>query len=135
MDYSEVAAKWWVNKLRSIFAGQANYNNGVPGVLGIYVATGQAEEASATTPNPENLDKFEKLLAEEIRNQIPTAFMGELILSVDYNPDGILLELAKKCQISTKGFPYKTTMWIKEKQILLKDGYVGPIRKIFPSGE
>jgi hypothetical protein len=47
---------------------------------------------------------------EETRAQAAASAAEDIVLGVDYGPEGLLREVAQTAQVS--GFPWKTTMWV-----------------------
>lgn len=128
MEYNEIAAKWWADKLRNV--GPGNFNNGdqsSEGGIAMMLATMLAIE---TSPNSDAIDLFEQKLAEEIKER--NSFGGTLILDVDYGPDMILGNIAKETGVSTTGFPWKTTMWITDEEVAVCCGAGSQRQIIFP---
>lgn len=129
MEYNKVAAEWWANKLRHI--GPKHFDNGDDSTTGGYammMATVLAMEDQASN---EAIKMFEKRLAEEIKEHVKEN--GSMILSVDYAPDDVLGNIADECDIAPNGFPWKTTMRIKEDRVSVSYGYGAPEKIIFPN--
>lgn len=128
MEYYEVAAKWWADKLRNV--GPGHFNNGddsSTGGIGMMLATMLASKTQASN---EKIDLFEKKLAETIKEEVEDR--DSMTLSVDYGPDRVLGRLAEECAVSTNGFPWKTTMWIDKENVSVSSGYRSPEKTIFP---
>jgi len=74
-------------------------------------------------------DKFIDTLCIKIEEML-----GEhelVILSVDYTPCRALYDTAETAGISTLNFPWKTVMWIREKNIRVRYGYCADIETIY----
>lgn len=127
VKYSKVAAKWWADKLRHIGPGNFNMGDSTP--------NGGAAMASGTRlalrfqPAEENIDCFEEILEKKIEEIVEE--YGSAILSVDYGPDWILSKVAENANVSTHGFPWKTTMWISKKRVSVRSGYRAPTKVIY----
>lgn len=131
MEYNKVAAKWWADKLRNV--GLGNFDNGDSSSAGGLAMILAGMLAMDTQPSDESIDLFEKELAETIKEQVERR--GSMTLSVDYGPDYILGSLAEKTGVSTNGFPWKTTMWVRENEVTVSAGYAAPAKTIFPTEE
>ena len=82
-------------------------------------------------PNEDKLNKFEKVLAKRIKDELKET--STVIIKVDYNPDDILLYAAQKAEIDSKVFPWKTIVWVEKNKVTVRDGYDGKIETIFNS--
>ncbi len=131
MEYNKVAAKWWADKLRNV--GLGNFDNGDSSSAGGLAMILAGMLAMDTKPSDESIDLFEKELAETIKEQVESR--GSMTLSVDYGPDYILGSLAEKTGVSTNGFPWKTTMWVRSNEVTVSAGYAAPAETIFPTEE
>lgn len=131
------AAAWWRAQLQA--PGYAHkFNNGDrsrDGEMGQILASMVA--LRSPQPNAERLERFEQLLAERVLACLlrdpspvyqPSAAVvagstaeqlaaararaaRDLVLSVDYGPEGELRRAAEEAGVS--GFPWKTTMWVE----------------------
>lgn len=128
MEYNKVAAKQWADKLRNV--GPRNFDMGESGEVGFWAMMLGTMAAMNTQTPSENIDKFEERLSETIKEEVEDC--GHLTLSVDYGPDYILGRLAQETEVSTNGFPWKTTMWIEKGKVSVSAGYAAPEEIIFP---
>lgn len=128
MEYNKVAAKWWADRLRNIEVD--NFNIGEKNDVGLFAMIFGASFAINKKPSASNINKFEELLAETIKEQVEVR--GSLILSCDYHPNYILEDIAQKAGISKDVFPWKTTMWITKDKVTVKARYNLANKKIFP---
>lgn len=83
-----------------------------------------AEDQDAT-----KVDHFERLLIESLEAN------PRDIISTDYEPDGLLAEVARAAGIRADcpPFPMKTVMWIKAYNVTVKYGYAQPIDEVWHS--
>ena len=128
MEYYNVAAQWWADKLRNVSTD--NFNNGddsEKGIAGMFLA---AMCAKSTKISDEAIDAFEEALAEHIKEHFEIC--GYLSLLTDYGPQGILADTAREVGISTNAFPWKTSMWIEKNSISVSCGYAAKTERIFP---
>lgn len=95
---SEVAAQWWADKLR----GLPQYDNGM-GWVG-ELATDCAPQQDA----PGQIDRFQELLAQRLVSDL--APNGWTHVTVDYEPDVRLQEVASEAGVTCGRFPWKTWM-------------------------
>lgn len=131
MEYNKVAAKWWADKLRNV--GLGNFDNGDSSSAGGLAMLLAGMLAMDTQPSGESIDFFEEKLAETIKEQVESR--GSMTLSVDYGPDYILGSIAQESGVSTNGFPWKTTMWVRADKVEVSAGYAAPSETIFPTEE
>lgn len=119
------AVNWWSNKLKQK-SPHSNGDSGAPSVLGCFLADINMRDISER-----QLSTFEKELYKEIKSEIEHSLIegGWRSLSVgcDYDPCCMLHDAAKKADISTWNFPYKTWMSISmgsdDFQVRVSDGY------------
>lgn len=144
MEYYEVAAKWWADKLRdppketpedmSSFT-EEDYE-------AFFMKRYQQLELG---DSPERIDKFQKNLSESIKKEVETK--GETIIAVDYKQSYIFgehsisaiiyplclffQEALEKARISWSNLPLKAIMWISPKEVVVTKGYESPRIRIF----
>lgn len=129
MEYNEVAAKWWADKIRN--ASPKDFDMGESGYPGLFGMMFGMSEASNNMPQEDDIKRFESRLSEKIKEEVEAN--GDLTLSVDYGLDYILGEIARETGISEKRFPWKVSMLIMKDKITVRDGYVKPVKVIFPT--
>ncbi len=127
MEYYKVAAKWWADKLRKL--GPGNFNNGDESISGGVTMALDTMLAMNSKPSDDAIDLFEEKLAKAIKEYLEK--QDYIILSVDYGPDYILASIAEKSGLSTRCFPWKTTMWVRKDKVSVRAGYGAPIKVIF----
>ena len=128
MEYYEIAAKWWANKIRNVCPG--NFNNGDESSTGGIMMMMAMMNAMNSKVTDESINSFEKRLAENIREYVEAR--GSLTISCDYGPDTLLNEIAKETAIPTNRFPFKTIMWINKGNVSVRAGYGASEKVIFP---
>ena len=111
---AETAAHWWADFLRH--AGPMD--NGELGMVAIMGKMAQKQALAGITP--EQADVFEACLVavlEPLSERYTT-------VGVDYHPDGILQDAAKRAGIDVDyALPWKTMMWIESGKISVAVGY------------
>lgn len=131
---ANVAAKWWADTLR-----------GDPTIdIGDAKLEGVMNWARDNTPDvdPETIDAFESVLAEEIEEMAVDAGwnpakpdQGKIYRSirVDYHPDEILTHAGEAVGIDVgmTTFPSKTDMWIDPGKVTVRAGYSADIETIW----
>ena len=127
MEYNEVAAKWWGDKLRNIVP--SHFYNGDESRKGQMERFFAVIAARKEINNSGNVDAFEKNLAKAIKERVEKE--GRLVLSVEFVPNFLLGEIAKETGINQHCFTWKTTMIITKEKIELKSGYYSTIETIF----
>lgn len=128
MEYNNVAAKWWADKLRN--ASPGNFDMKESGDLGFGIMMLGTMIAMDTQTPSKNIDKFEEHLSKTIKEMVERC--GHLTLSVDYGPDYILGKIAQETEVSINKFPWKTTMWIEKCKISVSSGRTESTKIIFP---
>lgn len=129
MEFNQVAAKWFADKLRNI--SPENFNNGdIVNSFGRKTAELTANLALEHQFSEKQIKKFEEELANFIAFSVREK--GKLILTVDYAPDSNLNRIASKCGIKQNFFPWKTTMKITADKVTVKSGLISPIEIIYP---
>lgn len=128
MEYNNVAAKWWADKLRNL--GPGSFDNGDNSPASSFAMIFATMLATDLKPSSKAIDFFEEKLADVIKEIIETD--GYLTLSVDYAPDYILSSIAQETGVSTDVFPWKTTMRIEKDKVSVSAGYAAPYKTLFP---
>ena len=131
MTYYKVAAKWWADTLRNV--GPGNFNNGddsQAGGMAMIMATMLAMDKS---PDGGVLDRFEKVLAENIQKRVEED--GCLSLNCDYAPCAFLANIARETGVDVSCFPWKTSMQISPLKVTVSCGYGAAWDKIYPKSK
>ena len=116
-EAATVAAKWWAGKID----GTCKHDNGDRGFASL-MANSMADMLNEPVTE-EQLQKFQTALCERLESG-DLHYMGYYIdLYCDYSPDRTLREAADAAGISYRNFPFKTCMWLNEKEVKVRDGY------------
>lgn len=117
-NVAQKAAKWWADQLRGI-AKLDNGDNSITGAMTFGLAA-MLQETERQKQSTELVDKFELELTNVIMEQDRIWTIG-----VDYHPDGLLQEAADRAglPLGMTTLPWKTTMWIDEKEVSVRCGY------------
>jgi len=121
-ETAQKAAKWWADQLR----GTARLDNGDHSQQGAMTAilASICQEAEKEHQTPEQIDAFEKELAQDIVGYNDEYFT----ISVDYHPDHILILAAEGAGITLgmTTLPWKTHMIFDKGTIKVACGYGTP---------
>ena len=116
------AANWWAERLTF---GPSGLSDSRLSSLGTCFTIGMtAEQAQA--------QQFRDTLTQRIMAALATR--GRVTLSHDYQPSGLLKQVADEAGISTVGFPQKTSMTVTREGITLGQGYAAQPVKIETTG-
>ena len=113
MKYSEVAAKWWKDRL--LETDFSKYNNGEKSDTSDILSKLAVARAKYANVSEESLNEFVKKLSNEIENEIE--HYGNTSLCSDYGPTDLLLKVANYCNVPVELFPWKTIMRITRSEI------------------
>jgi len=116
-DAIKVAAKWWADQLR-----ETTFDNGVPE----HNAMMAMIQARMLPISEETIQNFQ--------GKLETAIMGMdwPVLSVDYHPDQILIEIGESVGIDVEyRLPWKTSMIIRDDLVEVGKGYATPYKTIY----
>lgn len=112
---------WWSNKLKQK-SPHSNGDSGAASVFGCFLA-----DINMRNISEHQLSTFEKELYKEIKSEIENRLIESrwhsLSVGCDYDPCRMLSDAAKKADISTWNFPYKTWMSISIENDDLNDGF------------
>lgn len=128
MEYNEVAAKWWADKLR--YVSLDNFDMGGDDedirIACMYLATIIASEHPVSE---ESINAFEVSLAQKIEECVLQD--GDIRLISDYHPDHTLRNIARKFNIPDDLFPWKCMMHVSKDKVEASFGYGAPYKTIF----
>lgn len=116
MEYYEVAAKWWADRIRRIDRNSFNGNttSNIKDKCGALVKTIVALEYQ---PSEKTIHMFETSLARQIKEYVEK--QGQMILEVSTIPDYFLGKVAKEMGLNALVFPQMVTMRINPERILV----------------
>lgn len=127
-DISDVAAEWWCKVLVNPKFDNLGPTRGrdVKETVSNTIASIFATHVAAESPlTEESLNTFKKTLSSTIvAEQVDYLF-------VDYGPDAILSSCAKEAGIASERFPWKTSMVISEKGVMVSYGYRAPATVVY----
>ena len=118
-------AEWWASKID----GRHHHENGDHSFSGI-LAMAIADSAMQPT-DTEQIENFKNALVRRLESGEFT-FNGNTSMYCDYGPGTILRESAREAGISENNFPFKTSAFIKDGVVTVKDGYYGLPYTIYP---
>ena len=133
---ARTAAKWW----RNVVADGASLDNGATdstNMMAMAVA-GKLQADALSQITPEQLDRFESMLAQEVLCQLQAQGEGcRVNIAVDYDPCPALYEAATgagiKCSMTL--FPWKTWMIVNRCEVSVACGYGAPLQPVPLVGE
>ena len=131
MDYNEIAAKWWGDKIRNI--GPEDFRDGKQNKACGMANSIQTMQAIETKPDEQTINRFEKVLARYIKKQVER--YGGIMVYVDYMPCNILLSASEAVGMITQCWPWKTIMWVDFHNVEVADGYRKPVKSIYKNYE
>lgn len=77
-------------------------------------------------------DTFKKTLAKRMAEYAESGRFSHFSIMSDYGPCGMLADAANEAGISAANFPFKTTMFLTEKDgIIVRNGYGAPAVKLW----
>lgn len=81
---------------------------------------------------PNQADTFKKALAKRMAEYAESGMFNHFSIMCDYGPCRMLADAANEAGISTANFPFKTTMFLTEKDgIMVRDGYGASVVKLW----
>ncbi len=121
MEYYEVAAKWWADKLRNVTFGDFYKKRTSPsGAEAFLMTTIFARDHKPGDDECYNV--FEKILANIIKERVEIIEPYTFSLSVHYSPDEYLTMAATDAGIVHYIFPWNTRMLIRKDSIIVISG-------------
>lgn len=119
MEYYQVAAKWWADKLRELKV--ENFSVGEGGTIGYIAQLLGYMIAKESKPTEEVINEFERLLAQSIKEDVEKFNYG-ITLEVDYHPEGMLCYTAAKANLDVNCLPKKVIMEVSKDEVSVKVG-------------
>lgn len=115
----EKAVSWWAEKLVGNRL-HSNGDNSYTSIMTCLLADSMAKKISK-----KQLDTFKKALATKIEEEAKA--WQEVSIGCDYGPCVMLEQAALEAGISAVNFPFKTWMYISERDgVVVRDGYGAP---------
>lgn len=113
----EKAVSWWAGKLIDS-QPHSNGDLGFSSVVECFLADAARQDVTL-----DQLNVFKKALGKRIEEAAKENVLS-VVMECDYRPCRILAESADEAGISTANFPFKTAMFLSEKEgAVVKDGY------------
>jgi hypothetical protein len=120
----EKAASWWAGKLIDN-QPHSNGDLGFSSVVECFLADAARQDVTL-----DQLNIFKKILEKLIGEAAKENILG-ISIECDYRPCKMLEVAAKEAGISTANFPFKTMMFLSEKEgVVVRDGYGAPFTRI-----
>lgn len=119
----EKAVSWWAGKL----IDNKPHSNGDDSFTS--VATCFLADMGRQSITLDQLNTFKKVLSERIEERMKEEPF-DIELGCDYGPYAMLADAASEAGICALNFPFKTTMFLSEKEgVVVRDGYgAQPVR-------
>ena len=118
MEYYEVAAKWWKEKIRKVTPEHFSSNGRVDSMAKLLASYFPHMDDEISD---KYLDLFEKKLTDIIKDQVEC--IGYMLLLTHYNPDVSLIgDIARESGLDTDRIPHETTMWIYKEKVSVQYG-------------
>ena len=115
----EKAVNWWVEKLVGN-QPHSNGDNSYTSIMTCLLADSMVKKISK-----KQLDTFKKVLATKIEEEAKV--WQKVSIGCDYGPCVMLEQAALEAGISAANFPFKTWMYISERDgVVVRDGYGAP---------
>lgn len=115
----EKAVSWWAEKLVGN-QPHSNGDNSYASIMTCLLADSRVKKISK-----KQIDIFKKALATKIEEEAKT--WQEVSVGCDYGPCVMLEQAALEAGILAANFPFKTWMYISEKDgVVVRDGYAAP---------
>lgn len=116
----EKAVSWWAGKLIDS-QPHSNGDDSINSVMACFIADAKRQDVTL-----DQLNVFKKALSKHIKEGATERFFN-LSIVCDYGPCKMLADAANEAGISTANFPFKTVMFLSEKEgIVVRDGYGAP---------
>lgn len=116
----EKAVSWWAGKLIDS-QPHSNGDDSINSVMACFIADAKRQDVTL-----DQLNVFKKALSKHIKEGA-TERIFNLSIVCDYGPCVMLEQAALEAGIPAANFPFKTWMYISEKDgIVVRDGYGAP---------
>ena len=106
----EKAVSWWAGKLIDS-QPHSNGDDSINSVMACFIADAKRQDVTL-----DQLNVFKKALSKHIKEGA-TERIFNLSIVCDYGPCKMLADAANEAGISTANFPFKTVMFLSEKEI------------------
>ena len=115
----EKAVSWWAGKLVDS-QPHSNGDKSYTSIMTCLLADSRTKKTSK-----KQIDVFKRALATKIEEEAKA--WQEVSIGCDYGPCVMLEQAALEAGISAANFPFKTWMYISEKEgVVVRDGYGAP---------
>lgn len=122
----EKAVNWWAEKILE----DRPHSNGDDSFTSITACL--LADMGRQNITSDQADTFKKALAKRMTEYAESGRFNHFSIMSDYGPCGMLIDAANEAGISAANFPFKTTMFVTEKDgIMVRDGYGAPVVKLW----
>lgn len=122
----EKAVNWWAEKILE----DRPHSNGDDSFTSITACL--LADMGRQNITSDQADTFKKALAKSMTEYAESGRFNHFSIMSDYGPCGMLIDAANEAGISAANFPFKTTMFVTEKDgIMVRDGYGAPVVKLW----
>lgn len=122
----EKAVNWWAEKILE----DRPHSNGDDNFTSITACL--LADMGRQNITSDQADTFKKALAKRMTEYAESGRFNHFSIMSDYGPCGMLIDAANEAGISAANFPFKTTMFVTEKDgIIVRDGYGAPAVKLW----
>lgn len=124
-DDIEKAVSWWAGKLLD-HQPHSNGDDSFTSVAACFIADIAQQDITL-----DQVNTFKAALAKSIEEYAKSIPAFGFSIASDYGPCKMLADAAAEADISRANFPFKTTMFLTEKEgIVVRDGYGAPFTRI-----
>lgn len=117
MEYYDIAAKWWADKIRNLSLSDFYLGDGDSSRT---IASAAFYKNKKAVPGEKEISRFEEILSEKIKECVDKE--KSILIETDYEPDGFLKEAATDAGIPLKVFPWRMVMFIEKDNVSVKNG-------------
>lgn len=127
-ELKEKAAEWWIQQFNT------QKSNGEQTQQGMMDAI---SEMTKKDVSKECIEKFKEVMIRKIeeRESDGSPYVYPIILDSDYGPVDRLRDIFVESGIDMGVCPYKTSMFVNENEIFVRDGYRAPRQCIYKEGD